>query len=499
METVKNAINEVADSATHEEIQQGPLTPSHDTPYFPEERVGWKGYIEWEKAAKVLAQHKFPHPPEFQLEPLPKTNPLLEGEFVKSEKAKDMLHVLDFPYNGEPPRDRLVTNPITPNEDHFVRNHSGIPDIKEEAYFFNVEGLVNEPKRLTLKDLKNEDLFPRQSNTVTIQCSGTRRIEQIHLYPGDGDELINAPWSEGAIGTAKWTGVGLKKIIKHCGGLNPSAKHIEFIGADSYFKKGQVTNFAVSVPWKKVKSNEVLLAWEMNDKPLPKIHGFPLRVVVFGYIGARSCKWLTRIRALSEPSMSPVQRKEYLYFNQQIGKHNATYNSGFSILDMPVSSAIMTPPDRAVIAHSGSIKLTGWAYSGGGRWPQRIEVSPDGGSVWYEAPWEKVSKKYYHAWRTWEIEVPVDAEGWLEFVCRCWDNALNTQPTFVRSAWNWDLHVTSSCHRIFIYSVNKTRPRYGQAKGVPLEPITRPLEFELEDEAEYMAEQEKRGGRDPEE
>lgn len=124
-----------------------------------------------------------------------------------------MIHVLQFPYNGEPPRvifsfipisenfcltiekDRLVETPITRNEDHFVRNHGGIPEIDEEAYFFDVAGLVNNPKRITMRELKDETLFPRQSTTVTIQCSGTRRIEQIQQYPGDGDELINAPVS----------------------------------------------------------------------------------------------------------------------------------------------------------------------------------------------------------------------------------------------------------------------------------------------------------------
>jgi sulfite oxidase len=102
-------------------------------PLFAEEKKGWKGYVEWEKypekkaeAAKVLSQYDFPGPPEFQLYPLPQTNPLLEGvrwkqyhyamgstlkdvpdiswKYVKSEKSEDMIHVLQFPYNGEPPR-----------------------------------------------------------------------------------------------------------------------------------------------------------------------------------------------------------------------------------------------------------------------------------------------------------------------------------------------------------------------------------------------------------
>lgn len=82
---------------------------------------------------------------------------------------------------------------MTTNEDHFVRNHGGIPTIAASEYFLEVGGLVNKPQRITLAQLQDESLFPRQSNVVTLQCSGTRRIEQIHEYPGDGDELINAP------------------------------------------------------------------------------------------------------------------------------------------------------------------------------------------------------------------------------------------------------------------------------------------------------------------
>ena len=311
-----------------------PIPPLHDDkegPFFEEELEGWKGYIEWEKypekkaeVARILSRYRFPHPPEFQMAPLPNQNPILEGvrfkqyhavlgptlaklpdiswDYVKKEKSDDMIHVLQFPYNGEPPRARLVQNAVTKNADHFVRNHGGVPEIDFDAFKLDIEGLVNKPRTLTMKELMDENVFPRQDNMVSIQCSGTRRIEQIALYPGDGDELINAPWGEGAIGTARWRGVSLKKVIKACGGLRSGAKHLEFYGADSYFKKGHIYNYVVSVPWRKVKNNEVLLAWEMNGEPLPRIHGFPLRAVVFGYIGARSVKWLTRIKAIETPS-----------------------------------------------------------------------------------------------------------------------------------------------------------------------------------------------------
>jgi len=489
---------------------------------FADEKKGWSGYVEWEKyankkaiAREILKTHQFTPIPEFQFVPLPDTNPVLVGrrwkeyhealglrsivdfswETVQKEKP-DLIHLLDFPYNGETRRDQLLQGKVTDNKYHFVRNHGGIPDINEDLFQLEIGGLVKNPVSISLKDLKDPEKFPQAEITVTLQCSGTRRIEQIREYPGDGDELINAPWGEGAIGTAVYRGVPLKKVLKKaCGGILPECQHLEFIGADTYFKKGDVFNYAVSVPYRKVRANEeVLLAWEMNGKPLPKTHGAPLRVVVTGYIGARSCKWLYRINALAEASLGPVQAQEYLYYTPQIGKQNTKYSNGFSIQQMPVSSAIIYPLDKSVVTHDGTIELKGWAYSGGGNWVERVEVSPDGGHVWYAVDQDDMTEKHYHAWRLWKINLPVDAEGWLEFCVRTWDSSNNTEPTFVRSAWNWDLHVTSSCHRIKLYSVNKTRAATRKrleelaARGEGIEPLSRPLEYALEDRDEYLAE-----------
>jgi sulfite oxidase len=398
---------------------------------------------------------------------------------VLKEKHPEMLHLLQFPYNGEPPK-RLVTDKaITPNSLHFVRNHGGIPLIDEKKFELKLDGLVKSPKTYTMKDLMDESVFPRMEKTITMQCSGTRRIEQISMYAGQGDEVPQAPWAEGAIGTARYKGISLKKLIKDCGGLTNNAKHLELYGVETYVKDLNVGNYVVSIPWSKVKSNEVILAWEMNGEPLPKIHGFPLRVIVMGYIGARSVKWLYRIKAIKSPSLAPVQSREYLYFNQQMGKYNQRPMDGIQIQEMPVSSAIMSPWQNQVIMHSGKIHCKGWAYSGGGRWPERVELSADGGFNWYAVPEEKLSKKGKWTWRTWEIDLPCDVEGWVEIVCRCWDNSLNTQPLNVRAAWNWGLHVTSSAHRIKLYSVNKThkltQQKLAQFKehDIPLAPLTR--------------------------
>jgi len=106
-------------------------------------------------------------------------------------------------------------------------------------------------------------------------------------------------------------------------------------------------------------------------------------------------------------------------------------------------------------------------------------------------PVENLSKKYKFAWRTWHMLLPVAAEGWVEILARCWDNSLNTQPVEVRHAWNWGLHVTQSCHRIKVYSVNKTKSLTAQRlkmfeqNGESLGPITRPTEFPTQSMEDY--------------
>jgi sulfite oxidase len=96
-----------------------------------------------------------------------------------------------------------------------------------------------------------------------------------------------------------------------------------------------------------------------------------------------------------------------LYFNQQVGKHNQLPVLGINIQEMPVSSAFMSPWTNQIVVHNGKILAKGWAYSGGGRWPERVEVSPNGGHTWYACPQENMSKKRKWTWRTWSMEVPV--------------------------------------------------------------------------------------------
>ncbi|ESK88019.1 sulfite oxidase [Moniliophthora roreri MCA 2997] len=205
---------------------------------------------------------------------------------------------------------------------------------------------------------------------------------------------------------------------------------------------------------------------------------------------------LIRIPRRITHSITPCRchgRQEYLYFTSQ----NAKYSNGFSIQQTPVSSAIIYSLNKQAIVHDGKISLKGLAYSGGGNWVERIELSPDGG-MYGTTLILTISQKSITTLGDWSIELPVDAEGWLEFYVRCWDSPNNTEPTFVHSAWNWDFHVTSSCHCIKIYSVDISRPdtvkrlEVLKAHGQDINPLTLLAEFELEALDEYLAEYRKR-------
>jgi sulfite oxidase len=176
----------------------------------------------------------------------------------------------ETPLNAGAPLSLLRENFITAQELFFVRNHASVPEIDEANYRLNIGGMTKTPLQLTLADIKQK--IPRRTVTATLQCAGNRRDElaQVAETPGE------LPWGAEAISNAVWTGAPLREILVAANPTN-EAKHVHFKGLDEVERQGRRFGFGGSVPLDKALRAEVLLAYEMNNEPLPAAHGFPLR------------------------------------------------------------------------------------------------------------------------------------------------------------------------------------------------------------------------------
>jgi sulfite oxidase len=346
------------------------------------------------------------------------------------------------PFNAQPPLGRLLAGPVTPLELFFVRTHAPIPRVDEETYRLEVGGMVERPLRLRLADLRAN--FPEVEVTATLQCAGNRREELIRVRPIPGE----VPWGASAIGNAVWRGVSLAALLQGVGPLDGAA-HVAFTGLDQCEKEGQRFGFGGSVPLWKAMFGDVLLAWEMNGERLPPEHGFPLRVVVPGWIGARSVKWLSSIQVQHEPSDNFYQQRTYKVFPPHVDKTTADWSQGLMLGELSLTSVICDPADGAELA-AGPVKVRGYAMAGGQRTVERVEVTADNGGRWEVA--ELGEPAPAGAWRLWEATVEPPAGG-HEIVSRAWDSAAITQPEDPAHLWNFKGYMNNAWHRVRVWVV----------------------------------------------
>ena len=339
------------------------------------------------------------------------------------------------PFNAETPPQLAADNFITPNELFFVRNHLPVPTVDEKVYKLEVEGLGMKNIKLSLDDLKQK--FKKHTVVAALQCAGNRRSEMNKIKTVKG-----LSWSKNAISNAEWSGVLLRDVLLNAGidPNSPDIQHIQFEGLDLDPTKAP---YGASIPVDKVfdTKSEVLLAYEMNGEPLPRDHGFPLRVVCPGVVGARNVKWLSRIIASNEESKSHWQQNDYKGFSPNIDWHNVDFKSAPAIQDSPVTSAICLPADGSSISEDEEeIAVQGYAYSGGGRGIIRVDVSADGGKTWHTADLQQADQKLntMWAWTLWKIDLPIpeDHRGKLDICCKAVDSSYNTQPDSVSAIWN---------------------------------------------------------------
>src|ERR687890_1048159 len=285
------------------------------------------------------------------------------------------------PFNAETPLWLLRRDYVTPRELFYVRNHGSLPAVDPATYRLTVAGLVERPLELSLEQIKSE--FPREEMVVTLYCAGNRRRElaEVRAMPG------KIPWDAGAAGNARWAGAPLREVLRSAG-VREEARHAAFTGLDRDEESGTGTHFGGSVPVQTATSDEVLLAYEMNGEPLTPEHGFPLRVVVGGYIGARNVKWLDRISLQKTPSDNHYQAREYKLFPPDVTAETADFSQGEMLGEIPLNSVVCDPTEGAVLA-AGSVPVRGYAIAGGARRVGRVEVSGDGGKTWVVASVEE--------------------------------------------------------------------------------------------------------------
>src|ERR1700676_5607799 len=217
------------------------------------------------------------------------------------------------PKNLEAPFDRIHSY-LTPTELFYIRSHFPTPNLDRASYQLRIGGAVRYPFTLSYEELRSMRSVTR---VATLECAGNSRV---FLVP----QVQGAQWELGAVSNAEWTGVPLRALLERAG-LAEDACEIVLEGADRGTPAEEPVppdpiSYARSLPRAKAIGPEVLIAYQMNGRDLPRDHGFPVRAIVAGHYGMASVKWLTRIQAVCEPFHGYWQTSDYAYWDSMDGK-----------------------------------------------------------------------------------------------------------------------------------------------------------------------------------
>ncbi len=344
------------------------------------------------------------------------------------------------PYNAEPDLHRLRAAMITAQEDFYVRSHGNIPLLDAAEYRLRVGGRVATTLDLSMQELRQR--FAERTVTAVMQCAGNRRADMQGVRPTSGDL-----WAPGAIGNAAWTGIGLADVLHAAGADESAGLHVAFEACDEVEMPGEGRfRYGASIPMEKAVSPEVLLAYAMNGAPLAPEHGFPVRVVVPGFAGVRSPKWLAAITVQDAPSDNHMQQRDYKLLPPDVTEENVDWRQGVTINDMPLNAAICEPAAHAKLP-VGVSQVRGYAIATA-RAVVRVDVSMNGGRSWIQAQLEHDGSSPW-SWTFWTalLELP---KGEHELVVRAWDSAGQTQPSQPDDTWNFKGYLSAAWHRVLV-------------------------------------------------
>ena len=362
-----------------------------------------------------------------------------------TKRSPDFLVRSHDPLNGGPGPARQVESFITPNDSFFVRNHGAVPAVAAEDYRLEVGGMVGRTAAFTLADLHQG--FERVEVTSTLACAGQRRIEMATVAPIPGE----LPWGQEAVSTAVWGGWRLADVLAAVA-VQDGAAHVAFEGLDQVERRSRTFRYGASIPLAKALAPEVLLADTMNGAQLPPEHGYPLRVVVPGYIGARQVKWLARIQVQAAPSDNYFQAVAYRSYPRTMTHVTHDPAQGVELTELQVNCLLARPiPGERV--GPGPVSVRGAAYTGCAEGIAAVEVSGDGGSTWVSATLaEPPSLATDWTWRLFECEVEVvtGADGRGEVIARAHDARGATQPRDARGIWNFKGYMNNAWARVAV-------------------------------------------------
>ena len=351
--------------------------------------------------------------------------------------GKDGLTLLnDRPLNAETPP-HLLDDPITPTARHFIRNN-GVPptDVDPETWTLSVDGLVDNPATLSIADLRSK--FEVVTMALLIECGGNGRA--FFDPPAKGNQ-----WTYGAVACSEWTGVRLRDVLE-AAGVQPGVVYTAHVGADTHLS-GEEGKLPISrgVPIAKAMTDNVLVAFAQNGGPLHPMNGAPLRLVVPGWPGSCSQKWLRRITLRDIVHDGPkMTGTAYRVPRYKVEPGEKVDKKDFVIIErMPVKSLVTHPANGA--GTGSTLEVRGHAWSGD-RTVATVDLSYDFGATWISAALDAPAND--GAWQSFRATVELPGAGYYEIWARATDSAGVMQPHAID--WNPKGYLNNTMHRVAI-------------------------------------------------
>lgn len=327
----------------------------------------------------------------------------------------------------------FLADDVTPTSRVFVRNNLFTTEFSEAAHVVEIKGLVDKPLKLTVADLKS--MFQGTSTVAMIECAGAGRT-------GFSPVPRGTPWPPtGGMSCPKWNGVRLGDVLK-AAGIRSDAVHVAFTGAD-FGALPTIPKVARSVPAWKAMEEHSMIVYGMNDGPLPVVHGAPIRVMIPGWAGSASVKWVASIEALSAPLKGPYMDSSYRMPRHPVAPGSKMPDDAVSTEGWPVKSMITNPAPNASFKMGKPVLVAGHAWVAEAD-IERVELSFDEGRSWHNAQLNAKAAKY--AWQTFSYAYTPRGPGYTTVLARATDSKGNMQP--IVTPWNPLGYYWNGIHRV---------------------------------------------------